>query len=152
MRTSMTWALGLATLALICGCSGDGDGDNPSSAAGSGGGGGSGVVAGSAGSSGTGAPDASDDVTTDAEPDAGGECPVDATPGPGVVITDRGAVQGAQDGTTWTYLGIPYVAPPVDDLRWKPPVRHACWSDVLDTTTMGPKCPQRDEKTGGRGG
>ncbi|HEX3344870.1 MAG TPA: carboxylesterase family protein, partial [Polyangiaceae bacterium] len=50
--------------------------------------------------------------------DAGG-CTATATPAPGVVVTDRGAVQGKSESGTWAFLGIPYAAPPVGALRWQ---------------------------------
>ncbi|MBB4907435.1 para-nitrobenzyl esterase [Actinophytocola algeriensis] len=42
-----------------------------------------------------------------------------------------------------TYSGIPYAAPPVDERRWRPPVRPRSWSGVRDATTPSPPCPQR---------
>src|SRR5260221_9837512 len=48
-------------------------------------------------------------------------CPTDVAPRAGTVITDRGAVTGVEAGGTWSYKNIPYAAPPVGALRWKPP-------------------------------
>ena len=53
-----------------------------------------------------------------------------------VVETAYGKVQGI-NSTDENYeevvefRGIPYAAPPVDDLRWKPPVDPEKWDDVL---------------------
>jgi para-nitrobenzyl esterase len=58
------------------------------------------------------------------------------------VITERGAVTGIQAGTTWSYRGIPYAAPPVGALRWKPPQPAACIESELQATDWGAKCPQ----------
>ena len=41
------------------------------------------------------------------------------------------------------HLGIPYAAPPVGDLRWKPPQPVATWDGVRDADTPGPACVQR---------
>ncbi len=40
------------------------------------------------------------------------------------------------------FLGIPYAAAPVGDLRWRPPVDHARWSQILDATQFANHCPQ----------
>jgi len=61
---------------------------------------------------------------------------------PLTVDTDHGPVTGVALGTSRVFLGIPYAAPPIDDLRWKPPVDAAPWTDALDATTRGPECPQ----------
>ena len=47
------------------------------------------------------------------------------------VRTDKGAVQGAIVGSTRAFLGIPFAAPPVDALRWKPPAPHQPWKETL---------------------
>jgi len=45
------------------------------------------------------------------------------------VKTDSGIVEGRADGAVHAFLGIPYAAAPVGDLRWKPPVPGItrCW-------------------------
>ena len=69
--------------------------------------------------------------------------PAEAAPGtPLVVTTSGGAVQGATVGTVDEFLGIPYAAPPVGALRWKPPQPPARWSGTRLATTFGPHCPQ----------
>ena len=56
-----------------------------------------------------------------------------------LVETQDGPVQGREDGELYTYFGIPYAAPPIGPLRWKPPQPAAPWTDVLETT--GPQAP-----------
>lgn len=41
------------------------------------------------------------------------------------------------------YKGIPYAAPPVGPLRWKPPQPVGPWAGVRSCTQYGPPCPQR---------
>jgi para-nitrobenzyl esterase len=40
------------------------------------------------------------------------------------------------------FLGIPFAAQPVGDLRWKPPQPHPKWDGVTRATAYGPACPQ----------
>src|SRR5437868_13534131 len=44
---------------------------------------------------------------------------------------------------TVKYLGIPYAAPPVGDLRWKAPKEPQAWSGVLQAHQMKSACPQK---------
>src|SRR5437762_183087 len=46
------------------------------------------------------------------------------------VKTASGTVEGKDDGTVRSFLGIPYAAPPVGDLRWKAPAPAAKWDGV----------------------
>lgn len=61
-----------------------------------------------------------------------------------IVKTDRGKVRGqmSADGQVRTFLGIPYAAPPVGMLRWKPPQPPAKWRGVRPATSFGPHCMQ----------
>ncbi len=61
---------------------------------------------------------------------------------PLTVELDSGAVRGSTSGATREFLGIPYAAPPVDDLRWAPPQPVAQWAGVRDATAAGPRCAQ----------
>jgi para-nitrobenzyl esterase len=45
-----------------------------------------------------------------------------------------GRVQGEPGKEMFAYRGIPYAAPPVGDLRWKPPQPAASWTGVRECT------------------
>jgi para-nitrobenzyl esterase len=51
-------------------------------------------------------------------------------------------VRGVATATTRAFRGIPYAAPPVGDLRWRPPQRVARHRGVLDATRFASHCPQ----------
>jgi para-nitrobenzyl esterase len=59
-----------------------------------------------------------------------------------VVSTSEGKVQGTYDGEAIVFRGIPYAAPPVGPLRFKPPVRPAAWDGVRPCVEFGAACPQ----------
>ncbi len=63
--------------------------------------------------------------------------------------TTNGLVQGKYESTTESYLGIPFAAPPVGDLRWQPPVAAKSWSGVRQATSFGNACPQHSAFTFG---
>jgi para-nitrobenzyl esterase len=71
------------------------------------------------------------------------------TPTPGkrqgsnpIVATADGRLRGQAAGTIDEFLGIPYAAPPVGPLRWRPPQPAAHWTGVRPATRFGPHCPQ----------
>jgi para-nitrobenzyl esterase len=60
------------------------------------------------------------------------------------VKTDKGKVQGyvSTDGQIRIFKGIPFAAPPVGQLRWKPPQPAAKWHDTRQATNYGYHCMQ----------
>src|ERR1035441_10669681 len=58
------------------------------------------------------------------------------------VKTGSGMVEGREDGEVRVFLGIPYAASPVGDLRWKPPSATAKWTGVRKATEFGTHCMQ----------
>lgn len=58
------------------------------------------------------------------------------------VNIDSGTVEGKTDGNVRIFLGIPYAAPPLGELRWKPPSPVAKWTGVRKTTEFGYHCMQ----------
>lgn len=80
-------------------------------------------------------------------PDApsGSACETSVVAHPGTVITTTGPVTGSADGAVMSWKGIPYAAPPIGDLRWRPPVPASCWATERVTTTFGAVCPQLNQ-------
>jgi para-nitrobenzyl esterase len=62
-----------------------------------------------------------------------------------VVKTAEGPVSGYTENGVNIFLGIPYAAPPVGNLRWRPPQPVQKWRSTLDATEFGPTCPQVTE-------
>src|ERR1041385_850940 len=72
--------------------------------------------------------------------------------GPNDVEVETGVVRGSDDGNgVRSWLGIPYAAPPVGTLRWKPPQKPQSWEGGRDGTKVGQKCPQNPVITAGGG-
>jgi len=60
-----------------------------------------------------------------------------------VVHTTAGAVSGAETGGgIVAFKGIPYAAPPVGRLRWRPPQPPVPWSGTRDASHFGDDCMQ----------
>lgn len=63
-----------------------------------------------------------------------------------VVRTDAGYVSGTVQGDPekkiHVYRGIPYAAPPIGDLRWKPPQPVASWLGIRECTAFSAIAPQ----------
>jgi para-nitrobenzyl esterase len=65
---------------------------------------------------------------------------VHAAPAP--VTVAGGAVQGVAAGDVVHYWGIPFAAPPVGDLRWRPPQSAKPWGGTLVADRFGHDCMQ----------
>jgi para-nitrobenzyl esterase len=60
----------------------------------------------------------------------------------GAIKVEGGLISGTTaDGIT-SFKGIPFAAPPVGDLRWKPPQSVVAWQGVRECNEFGPQCPQ----------
>ncbi|HEY1641404.1 MAG TPA: carboxylesterase family protein [Streptosporangiaceae bacterium] len=69
--------------------------------------------------------------------------PRGAAPAPGLVVGTRdGAVRGQAAGAEHEFLGIPYAAPPVAALRWRPPAPPRPWPGIRPAAQFAPHCPQ----------
>jgi para-nitrobenzyl esterase len=62
---------------------------------------------------------------------------------PGAVVTlETGSLRGTVHGGVVSYLGVPYAAPPVGDLRWREPGPPAKWQGVRPADKFGNDCVQ----------
>ena len=59
-----------------------------------------------------------------------------------VLKISSGRISGEERDGVRSYKGIPFAAPPVGDLRWKPPQPVKPWDGVRDCTKFGTVCPQ----------
>ncbi|MFO1414284.1 MAG: carboxylesterase family protein [Burkholderiales bacterium] len=56
--------------------------------------------------------------------------------------TKNGTLQGIERNGMVMFKNIPYAAPPVGDLRWRPPQPAQPWVGVRDASRFGPACMQ----------
>lgn len=59
-----------------------------------------------------------------------------------VVAVESGKLGGVVDDGVASWKGIPYAAPPVGSLRWRPPQAPAGWSGVRAASRFGSDCMQ----------
>lgn len=59
-----------------------------------------------------------------------------------VVTLPSGRLRGAAEGGLAVFKGVPYAAPPVGALRWRPAQSHPGWQGTRDATAFGPSAPQ----------
>ncbi|MEO9089201.1 MAG: carboxylesterase family protein [Rhodanobacter sp.] len=71
--------------------------------------------------------------------------PVMAAQAHPTVHLDSGALSGIHDAKASVdeFKGIPYAAPPIRSLRWKPPQATVAWTGVRKAEHFGPRCMQR---------
>lgn len=58
------------------------------------------------------------------------------------INTRLGNVRGIAEEGLQTFLGLPYAAPPVGELRWQSPQPAATWNGTLDATEYPNRCYQ----------
>jgi len=71
--------------------------------------------------------------------------PIQAEPFQKVTRIDSGLIEGFESplaAGVLIFKGVPYAAPPVGDLRWKPPQPVKSWEGVRQATKPSPWCPQ----------
>src|SRR5438270_4301603 len=91
-----------------------------------------------------------------AEPTAPNRIPGGSVPA-GIVETKHGSLQGAQGNNgVWSWKGVPFAAPPVGHLRFRPPSPPEPWAGVRAATTFGaraeqPAVPFMEAVSGGEG-
>jgi len=62
-----------------------------------------------------------------------------------IVNTRSGAIRGRAVEDVRRFLGVPYAAAPVGELRLRPPHEAPAWTGVRDATEFGPVAPQLGE-------
>jgi len=67
---------------------------------------------------------------------------------PETVTVDGGQIAGAVDRGVRVFKGIPFAAPPVGPLRWRPPQPVVAWSGARDASAFGAECPQAQYPAG----
>ncbi len=67
-----------------------------------------------------------------------------ADPEAPVVKAADGVIRGLTSSKVDSFLGIPFAAPPVGELRWRPPAPAAPWHGVRNAITDPPGCPQNE--------
>ena len=67
------------------------------------------------------------------------------------VTLASGALSGfaSRDGLVRSFKGIPYAAPPVGALRWRPPQAVAAWQGTREAYRFASICPQPSPIPGG---
>ncbi len=65
-----------------------------------------------------------------------------------VIQTASGPVRGEVEDGVAVFRGLPYAAPPLGPLRWRPPAPAASWTDVREASQFGAACPQPPSRPG----
>lgn len=68
--------------------------------------------------------------------------PPSAQVDPSLARTATGMVRGVVASDHRLFAGIPYAAPPVGPLRFRPPAKAVAWNGVRDARKPGPRCLQ----------
>jgi para-nitrobenzyl esterase len=58
------------------------------------------------------------------------------------ITTTSGPIRGEEGDGVVVFRGVRYAAPPMGDLRFKPPTRPTPWDEPADCTRFGPIAPQ----------
>jgi para-nitrobenzyl esterase len=77
----------------------------------------------------------------------GGNPPPPPPATPGLAKTSCGDYQGNDRGSSWSFLGIRFAAPPTGALRWRSPAPPPCPSGTAAASAYAPVCPQLDPVT-----
>lgn len=59
------------------------------------------------------------------------------------VRVESGAIEGVAQDPLTIYMGVPFAAPPVGELRWREPQPVAPWKGTRQTTSFAPACMQK---------
>ncbi|MCX2980658.1 carboxylesterase [Halieaceae bacterium IMCC14734] len=78
-----------------------------------------------------------------------GDSAPDPAPESLITISSGDVVGFAHEHATYAWKGIPFAAPPVNELRWRAPRAAIPWSDTLEATQFGSACVQPPNRTAG---
>lgn len=70
----------------------------------------------------------------------------EGSPEPRLITVDGGQIEGVssdRDKDVLVFRGVPFAAPPVGNLRWRPPTPAEPWEGVRDGSQAAPACMQR---------
>jgi hypothetical protein len=56
------------------------------------------------------------------------------------VLTESGTISGVSANGLSVFKGVPFAAPPVGDLRWRPPMPAAPWIGTRKADAFAPAC------------
>jgi para-nitrobenzyl esterase len=57
-------------------------------------------------------------------------------------LTEAGTISGVRSNGLSVYKGVPFAAPPVGDMRWRPPAPVASWTGTRKAEAFAPACMQ----------
>ena len=72
-----------------------------------------------------------------------------STPASLIRINSGEVIGFEHDHATFAWKGIPYAAPPVNELRWRAPRPVQPWSEKLEATKFGSACVQPPNREAG---
>lgn len=78
--------------------------------------------------------------------DSGGSSPLNSLAVNKVALINSGPLQGSAEAGVMSFKGIPYAAPPVGALRWRPPQEPTAWTGVRSAGSYGHDCMQKPYK------
>ena len=70
---------------------------------------------------------------------------------PTLVTVAQGTLQGFADSGVLRWNGVPFAAPPLGALRWRPPAPPASWTGVRDATRYASECTQAPDEVNPEG-
>jgi para-nitrobenzyl esterase len=59
-----------------------------------------------------------------------------------IALTTSGAISGVSEPGLIVYKGVPFAAPPIGKLRWRPPAPPERWAGTRKADTFAPACMQ----------
>ncbi len=74
---------------------------------------------------------------------AGALCLIAASTWAAPAVVESGAIEGVTQDALTIYMGVPFAAPPVGELRWRAPQRVAPWQGTRKATSFAPACMQK---------